>query len=126
CLVKLPKPSHILPLWLVGIRPFLTLVAIVMSGSALAQFPYSYGPYTPRDLPYGGRDAPPAQNRSPASIAQAMPDRLSAGRARGGVAPPRRADQLSQVAQDWAKHLITTDSFGHRPNNRYGENLYTR
>ena len=61
CLVTLPKPSHILLLRLVAIRPFLTLVAIVVSGSAQAQFPYSYGPYTPRDQPYGGQYAPPVQ-----------------------------------------------------------------
>ena len=29
-------------------RPFLILVAIVVSGSAQAQFPYNYAPYTPR------------------------------------------------------------------------------
>jgi hypothetical protein len=29
------------------------------------------------------------------------------------------------VAQDWANHLIATGSFGHRPNNQYGENAYT-
>ena len=125
CLVTLPKPSHILPLRLVAMRPFLTLVAIVVSGSAQAQFPYSYGPYPPRDPPYGGQYAPPAQNRSPASIAQAMLDAHNAIRARVGVPPLVWSDQLSQVAQDWANHLIATGSFGHRPNNRYGENLYS-
>ena len=44
CPVALPKPSHILPLWLVAMRPFVTLIAIVVSGSAQAQFPYRYGP----------------------------------------------------------------------------------
>jgi hypothetical protein len=34
-------------------------------------------------------------------------------------------DQLAGVAQDWSNHLIATGSFGHRPNNRYGENLYS-
>ena len=125
CLATLPKPSHILLLWLVAMRPFLTLVAIVVSGSAQAQFPYSYGPYAPRDPPYGGQYAPPAQDRSPASIAQAMLDAHNAIRARVGVPPLVWSDQLAQVAQDWANHLIATGSFGHRPNNRYGENLYS-
>jgi hypothetical protein len=57
-LATLPEPSHILLLRLVAMRPFLTLVAIVVSGSAQAQCPYSYGPYTPRDQPYGGQYAP--------------------------------------------------------------------
>ena len=125
CLVTLPKPSHILLLRLVAMRPFLTLVAIVVSGSAQAQFPYSYGPYTPRDPPYGGQYAPPAQVRSPASIAQAMLDAHNAIRARVGVPPLVWSDQLAQVAQDWANHLIATGGFSHRPNNRYGENIYT-
>ena len=121
----LPKPSHILLLRLVTMRPFLTLVAMVVSCSAQAQFPYSYGPYTPRDPPYGGQYAPPAQGRSPASIAQAMLDAHNAIRARVGVPPLVWSDQLARVAQDWANHLIATGSFGHRPNNQYGENAYT-
>ena len=54
CLVTLPKPSHILLVRPVTMRPFLTLVAIVVSGSAQAQFPYNYAPYTPRYPPDGG------------------------------------------------------------------------
>ena len=106
-------------------RPFLTLVAIVVSGSAQAQFPYSYGPYAPRDPPNGGQYGPPAQGRSPASIPQAMLDAHNAIRARVGVPPLVWSDQLARVAQDWANHLIATGSFGHRPNNHYGENAYT-
>ena len=104
----LPKPSHILLLRLVTMRPFLTLVAMVVSCSAQAQFPYSYGPYTPRDQLYGGQYAPPALARSPASIAEAMLDAHNAIRARVGVPPLVWSDQLAQVAQDWANHLIAT------------------
>ena len=48
CLVTLPKPSHILLLRLAPMHPFLTLVAIVVSGSAQAQFPHTYLAHTPR------------------------------------------------------------------------------
>ncbi len=87
-------------------RPFFTLVALVVSGSAQAQFPYSYGP-PPRDPPYGGRYAPPAENRSPASIAQAMLDAHNAIRARVGVPPFVWSGQL-EVVQEWVNHLIAT------------------
>ena len=80
--------------------------------------------YRPGYPPYGGQYAPPAQP-SPASIAQAMLDAHNAIRARVGVPPLVWSDQLAQVAQDWANHLIATGSFGHRPNNRYGENVYS-
>jgi pathogenesis-related protein 1 len=110
----LPKASHILLLWLVAMRPFLTLVAMVVSCSAQAQSPYSHGPYTPRDQPYGGQYAPPA-----------MLDGHNAIRARVGVPPLVWSDQLAQVAQDWANHLIATGGLLHRPNNRHGENIYT-
>jgi uncharacterized protein YkwD len=125
CLATLPKPSHILLPRLVSMRPFLTLAAIVVSCSAQAQFPYSYGPYSPRYSPYGGQYAPPALARSPALIAQAMLDAHNAIRARVGVPPLVWSDQLAQLAQDWGDHLIATGSFGHPPNNRYGENIYT-
>ena len=98
---------------------------MVASSGAHAQFPYSYGPYTPRDPPYGGAVHPTVQGRSPASIAQAMLDAHNAIRARVGVPPLVWSDQLAQVAQDWANHLIATGSFRHRPDNRYGENLYS-
>ena len=42
CLATLPKPSQC------AVRPFVILLAIVVSGSAQAQFPYNYAPYTPR------------------------------------------------------------------------------
>ena len=54
-----------------------------------------------------------------------MLDAHNAIRARVGVPPLVWSDQLAQVAQDWANHLIATGGFRHRPNNRYGENLYS-
>ena len=41
-----------------------------------------------------------------------------------GVLPLVWSDQLAQMAQDWANHLIATGALSHRPNNRYGENIY--
>jgi hypothetical protein len=101
-------------------RRFLTLVAIVVSGSAQA---YSWG-----FLQYFAiwrAVCPPAQGRSPASIAQAMLDAHNAIRARMGVPALVWSDQLAQVAQHWANYLIATGGFSHRPNNRYGENFYS-
>jgi hypothetical protein len=106
------------------VRPFLILVAIVVSGSAQAQFPYNYAPYTPRYPRNGNQYAPPSQSRSPASMAQAMLDAHNAIRARVGVPPLVWSDQLAQVAQDWPNHLIATGALSHRPSNSYGENIY--
>ena len=122
CLVTLPKRSHILLVLSATMRPFLILVAIALSGSAQAQFPYNYAPYTPR-YPRTAY-APPTEDRSSASIAQGTLDAHNAIRARVGVPPLVWSDRLVQVAQDWANHLIATGALSHRPNNRYGENIY--
>ena len=61
-------------------RPFVILLAIVVSGSAQAQFPYNYAPYTPRYPPTAY--APPTEVRSSASMAQEMLDAHNAIRAR--------------------------------------------
>ena len=52
-------------------------------------------------------------------------DAHNAIHARVGFPPLVWSDQLAQLAQNWANHLIATGSFGHRPNNQYGENLYS-
>jgi uncharacterized protein YkwD len=45
-------------------------------------------------------------------------------RARVGVSPLVWSAHLAEVAQDWAAHLIATGGLFHRPDNRYGENIY--
>jgi Cysteine-rich secretory protein family len=42
-----------------------------------------------------------------------------------GAPPLVWSDELAEVAQDWANRLIATGGLGNRPNNRYGENIYT-
>jgi pathogenesis-related protein 1 len=58
------------------------------------------------------------------AMSQAMLDAHNAVRARAGVSPMIWSDELAIVAQDWANHLIASNAFSHRPNNRFGENLY--
>ncbi|XP_015784395.1 Golgi-associated plant pathogenesis-related protein 1-like isoform X2 [Tetranychus urticae] len=41
-----------------------------------------------------------------------------------GVEPLTIDSKLSEVAQDWADHLASVGSISHRPNNKYGENIY--
>jgi uncharacterized protein YkwD len=69
--------------------------------------------------PSGYRSAPDQR-----SMSQAMLDAHNGVRARVGVTPLVWSDQLAAVAQGWANHLIATNAFSHRPNNRFGENLY--
>jgi uncharacterized protein YkwD len=103
-------------------RAFMAVLILIASGPAQAQFPYSYAPYTPRDLP---TSAPPTEERSHQSLSQAMLDAHNAVRARVGVPPLIWSDRLAEVAQEWANHLIASGGLSHRPNNRYGENIYT-
>jgi pathogenesis-related protein 1 len=94
-------------------RPLLVLIVIALSSSAQAQWGNSQSPYAPR-----------VPNRTPSSLAQAMLEAHSAVRTRVGVPPLVWSDQLAEVAKDWAAHLIATGGLSHRPDNRYGENLY--
>ena len=99
---------------------------IVISFAAQAQYPqypWGYAPYPPvyRPPAYGPSYAtPPTQ-----SLAQEMLAAHNAIRARVGERPLVWSPQVAAVAQDWANRLIATGAFYHRPNNRYGENLYT-
>lgn len=34
------------------------------------------------------------------------------------------SDALAATAKDWAQHLLAAGKFEHRPNNKYGENLF--
>jgi pathogenesis-related protein 1 len=45
-------------------------------------------------------------------------------RATVGVPPLRWSRTLAAVAQQWADQLVATVRFAHRPNGRYGENLF--
>ncbi|XP_017860516.1 PREDICTED: Golgi-associated plant pathogenesis-related protein 1 [Drosophila arizonae] len=45
-------------------------------------------------------------------------------RARHGAPPLELDENLCRVASQWAQHLLNTNSFQHRQNNQYGENLY--
>ncbi|MDX8149402.1 CAP family protein [Lentzea sp. BCCO 10_0061] len=49
---------------------------------------------------------------------------MNSYRAKHGVPPFSLDSEVSRTAQEWADHLHTTNSFEHRPDNTYGENLY--
>jgi uncharacterized protein YkwD len=66
-----------------------------------------------------------AANAAPASLARAIVDAHNAVRARVGDPPLVWSAQLAAVAQEWANRLIATATFAHRPDSRYGENLYS-
>jgi pathogenesis-related protein 1 len=95
-------------------RPLLVLIVIALSSNAQAQWGNAQSPYAPR-----------VPNRTSSSLAQAMLKAHNAVRTSVGVPPLVWSDQLAEVAQDWADHLIATGGLLHRPDNRYGENLYT-
>jgi hypothetical protein len=103
---------------------FAAVMTVTCFNGAEAQSPWGYPQYGPAYPPYGEPYVPPAQRRSPEPLSQAMLQAHSAVRAKVGVSPLVWSDQLAEVATDWANHLIATGRFDHRPNNRYGENLY--
>merc|ERR1719167_1845114 len=41
-----------------------------------------------------------------------------------GVQPLKLNNKLSKTAQEWAETLLRENSFRHRPNNKFGENIY--
>lgn len=45
-------------------------------------------------------------------------------RAIHGVSALKHSDELCRYAQEWADTLAKKDTFCHRPNNKYGENIY--
>jgi len=96
----------------------LALLLLATLSDAHAQYPWGYAPY-------GNPYPPPAPRGPPQSLARAMLDAHNAARRRVGVPPLNWSPQLAAVAQDWARYLMASRSFAHRPNNRYGENLYT-
>jgi uncharacterized protein YkwD len=109
-------------------RPFLVLMLIAVAGSAQAQYPWGYAPgYHPPPAYQPPSYQPPAYPPpagAPASLAREMLNAHNTVRARVGVPPLTWSAQLAAVAQQWANHLIASGGFSHRPDNRYGENLY--
>jgi uncharacterized protein YkwD len=105
-------------------RALIALLLFANPGSAYAQYPWPYLP--PYSGQYGGQySGPYAPPRSPPrSLTYAMLEAHNAIRNRVGVPPLAWSAQLAAVAQEWANHLIATRGFSHRPNNRYGENIY--
>jgi pathogenesis-related protein 1 len=83
-----------------------------------SQYPWGYQPY---GRPY----APSVPRGPPASLERAMLDAHNAVRIRVGVPPLVWSAQTAAVAQEWANYLIGANTFSHRQNNRYGENLYS-
>jgi uncharacterized protein YkwD len=69
---------------------------------------------------FDGRQAATA----PASFAREMLSAHNAVRARVKVAPLAWSERLAAVAKDWADRLLTRNEFIHRPNSKYGENLF--
>ncbi len=114
----------------------LLLLAIMISTSARAQYPWGYSPYPPAYGPYPPtRHAPyaspypapfgqPGPGASPEALSREMLEAHNAVRARVGVPPLVWSPQLAAVAQNWANDLIATHRFAHSANGRYGENLY--
>jgi len=102
------------------------LMAVLPSG-AYAQYPWGYIPYNPgyRAYPPGYAPYHPPSSGTPSSLAQDMLAAHNAVRVRAGVPPLVWSAALAAVAQQWANNLIATNSFYHRPDNRYGENLYS-
>lgn len=41
-----------------------------------------------------------------------------------GTPPLKWSKVLAAFAQEWADHLASTQTFNHRPNNNYGENIF--
>ena len=93
-------------------RSFLTLVAIVVSGNAQAQFPYNMR-HTLHAIHQMARMARLPRTDSQQSMAQEMLNAHNTIRPEVGVPPLVWSDQLAQVAKDWANHLIATVPAGH-------------
>lgn len=59
-----------------------------------------------------------------ASFEEEILQRHNALRARHGVPPLAWNAQLASYAQQWAQENARTNNMQHRPNNKYGENIY--
>jgi pathogenesis-related protein 1 len=103
-------------------RTLIVLLPFACLSTAQAQYPPQYPWRYPQ---YGGPYAQPAPRSPPRSLAAAMLEAHNAIRSRVGVPPLAWSEQLAALAQDWARHLIATHAFAHRPGNRFGENIYS-
>jgi pathogenesis-related protein 1 len=59
-----------------------------------------------------------------AALAREMLAAHNAVRAHAGVPPLAWSDQLARLSQDWAQKLLSHKQFKHRPDSKYGENLF--
>jgi uncharacterized protein YkwD len=66
------------------------------------------------------------QGEEPAafSFSSEMLEAHNTVRERVGVAPLRWSARLEKSAQDWAEALVSRNQFAHRPNLKYGQNLF--
>jgi uncharacterized protein YkwD len=83
---------------------------ILLAGSGGAQWQH-----------FDGRQAAAS---APPSLSREMLAAHNAARARVKVAPLAWSDRLAALAQNWADTLLARKEFVHRPNSKYGENLF--
>lgn len=75
-------------------------------------------------------DFNPNQNVNPSSTSPAsgmaaeMIDAHNRWRQQVGVPPLNWSSELANYAQDWANQLATSGNINHRPNSRFGENIF--
>jgi pathogenesis-related protein 1 len=62
--------------------------------------------------------------QAPSSLTRDMLAAHNEVRRRAGTAPLVWSDRLAERAQNWADTLLARGEFAHRPNGKYGENLY--
>ena len=63
-------------------------------------------------------------SRISAPDAQKVLDHHNLVRKEVGVPALTWSKELAAFAQQWADHLASTNTFAHRPNNQYGENIF--
>jgi uncharacterized protein YkwD len=79
----------------------------------------------PTSTPSTPPSTSPVTSSPPSSgIAQEMLAAHNQWRSQVGVPPLQWSNQLANYAQEWADRLAAQNTFEHRQNNRYGENLF--
>merc|ERR1712109_84008 len=66
-------------------------------------------------------------NIAPVDLDKFRQDSLTAHnayRAKHGAPALKLNDELNALAQEWAEYLIANNAFEHRPNTKYGENIF--